>query len=353
MESVDLTIEVIGCPTVCRHCWAQGVPYSALPVADVAWVLDAVHDWCDASGLRFGAYPMHEVAAHPEAADILRLFAQHDWRSALFQPLVTTGVPLALRDDWREVLEAAAETGTTIVWLAFHGMAETHDRQVGRRGAFAEALLAVERIRGVGLRVGCNVFVTKDNALQARELAETLTGLGIEQASWEPAAFYPHARSRRHERLRPELDDLLPLAREIGQWSGFYREDWANVSERTEGAWVDRALTGNWPAEPSSTEVPLLLVCRPNLDLHSGRAGRYRERHGNLRDDGAEASLGRALASGGRSHDELWFQLDAMPPIAELAASHGDNAGRGIHFGAESVRYLWLDRAQHAMRRRR
>jgi hypothetical protein len=22
-----LQVEVVGCPTVCRHCWAQGVPY--------------------------------------------------------------------------------------------------------------------------------------------------------------------------------------------------------------------------------------------------------------------------------------------------------------------------------------
>jgi hypothetical protein len=27
-------------------------------------------------------------------------------------PLTTTGVPLAVRDDWREVLRAAADTGT-------------------------------------------------------------------------------------------------------------------------------------------------------------------------------------------------------------------------------------------------
>lgn len=193
MEGIDLTVEVIGCPTVCRHCWAQGIPYSTMPLADIAWVLEAVHAWCDATGLRFGAYPMHEVVAHPEAADLLRLFAHHDWRPGLFQPLVTTGVPLALRDDWREVLAAAAEIGTTIVWVAFHGMAEEHDRQVARRGAFVETCLAVVRIREAGLRVGCNVFVTKANAMQARELAETLTGLGIEQSCWELATFYPHA----------------------------------------------------------------------------------------------------------------------------------------------------------------
>jgi hypothetical protein len=31
-----LQVEVVGCPTVCRHCWAQGGPYPAMPVDDAA-----------------------------------------------------------------------------------------------------------------------------------------------------------------------------------------------------------------------------------------------------------------------------------------------------------------------------
>jgi hypothetical protein len=30
--------------------------------------------------------------------------------------------------------------------------------------------------------------------------------------SWEPATFHPTARGRHHERLRPQLADLLPIA---------------------------------------------------------------------------------------------------------------------------------------------
>ena len=117
MPSFDLIIEVAGCPTVCRHCWVLGTPYAPLPLGDVQWVLESVYAWCDGNGIRFGAFPMHEVAAHPEAAGLIRLFAQHDWMESPFQPLTTTGVPLAPRDDWREVLAAAAETGTTVAWV--------------------------------------------------------------------------------------------------------------------------------------------------------------------------------------------------------------------------------------------
>jgi hypothetical protein len=39
--------------------------------------------------------------------------------AAEFEPLTTTGVPLATRQDWRQLLAAAAELGTTTVWVAW------------------------------------------------------------------------------------------------------------------------------------------------------------------------------------------------------------------------------------------
>jgi hypothetical protein len=89
----------------------------------------------------------------------------------------------------------------------------------------------------------------------------------------------------------------------------------------------------------------LPLVCRPGLNVHAGVAGRYRERHGNLRSDGAQAVLGRALEQGGRSIDAVWFGPDRLPAVEELAARYGDRTREGVHFTETSVRYLWLDRA--------
>ena len=46
-------------------------------VGDVAWIMEQAHEFCHAHGLGFDAYPMHEVSAHPQAAEILRVFADH------------------------------------------------------------------------------------------------------------------------------------------------------------------------------------------------------------------------------------------------------------------------------------
>jgi hypothetical protein len=345
-----LQVEAVGCATVCRHCWAQGVPYQAMPLGDVAWVLEQTHRFCAAHGLGFGAYPMHEVAAHPQAAEILRVFADHVG-AAEFEPLSTTGVPLAIREDWRQVLAAAAKLGTTTVWVAFHGIGTEHDRQVNRPGAYAETCLAIQRVHAMGLRAGCNVFITRANLGQAERLLGALKRLQVDGMAWEPATYYPTLRGRRNERLRPRPSDLLPLADQIRQLSLFHGDAWANPEGFTEAAWARRALAGDWPSqlaemEPRRGDQGLQLVCRPGLDLHTGTAGLYRERHGNLRTDGGQGVLGRALEQGGRSMDAVWFGPDRLPAVGELAARYGDRTGQGVHFSADSVRYLWLDRAR-------
>jgi hypothetical protein len=282
------------------------------------------------------------------------VFADHVG-AAEFEPLSTTGVPLAIREDWQELLTAAATLGTTTVWMAFHGIGAEHDRQVNRPGAFTETCLAIQRVHAMGLRAGCNVFLTTANAGQAERLLETLGRLQVEEMAWEPATYYPTPRGRRNERLRPQPSDLLTLADRIRQHSRFHGHAWANPYGYTEAAWVARALAGDWPSqlaelEPHAGDQGLPLVCRPGLELHTGTAGRYWERHGNLRTHGGHAVLSRALKQGGRSIDAVWFGLDRLPAVGELAAQSGDRTGQGVHFTEASVRYLWLDRARRAGR---
>ena len=247
MTVMYLCIEAVGCPTVCRHCWAQGRPYGAMPAHDIAWVLEQVHQFCDDRGLAFDAYPMHELAAHPDADRLFGLFNDHSTSAedgSLFEPLPTTGVPLAIREDWPQVLKAAADTGTTTVWVAFHGLGAEHDRQVNRRGAFADTCLAVDRIHEMALRVGCNVFVTTANLPQLDELVATLGRRPIDAGmAWEMAQFLPTPRSRRNERLRPSLPELPPVAGQVLELTApIHSEVWANLEAHTEAAYLRRAV---------------------------------------------------------------------------------------------------------------
>jgi hypothetical protein len=234
---VCLWVEVAGCPTICQHCWAQGTSYPAMPLADIAWVLDQGQAACAAAGVVFSAYPFHEVAAHPEASSVLRLFSAFpgdpslDEGRPMWEPLSTTGVPLALRPDWAEVLATCRELGTTVVWPAVHGAGETHDRLVHRAGAYQETLLGIDRGRAAGMEVGCNVFLTRENLAQFDTMVADLLARGVTQFSVGSASYLPTARSRRYEALRPALADLLPLVEPVQALPGphFDQATWADL----------------------------------------------------------------------------------------------------------------------------
>jgi hypothetical protein len=351
--TIHFQMEVAGCPTLCQHCWAQGVPYGAMPTPDIAWVLDGVTRFFATMNIPCSVFPMHEVAAHPYAPHVFKLFqdAMGPGAYPLFEPLSTTGVPLTTRPDWREVLQTCRSLGTTTVFLAVHGADAVHDRVVHRTGAWEETLLAAARAQSFGLGVGSNVFLTKENVAQFDGMVDALKRHGVTQFSFEPSTYYPTGRGRRYEAIRPELHDLLPLVERVRALSPFSRDQWSNLEAHTETAYVREALAGEWQAHPRYVGDVRNLVCRPNLDVYSGFAGLYRQRHGNARNDGLEAVLYRALEYGASSDDVLWFGGDPLPSVEELAAQYGDADGQHIHFTSESMRFRWLDLARQARKK--
>jgi hypothetical protein len=153
---------------------------------------------------------MHEIAAHPDAARLFGLLNAHSGTvqaageaggGTMFQPWPTTGVPLAAREDWRSVLEAAAAGGVRTLWVAFHGVGEVHDRQVNHRGGYAGTCQAIERARAVGLSVGCNAFLTAESLLQLDELIGVVSGLA--GTCFELVGYLPTPRSRADRAAAP------------------------------------------------------------------------------------------------------------------------------------------------------
>ena len=350
---MSMYIEVAGCPTVCKHCWAQGIPYQMMPLDDIRWVLTEAQAFCQDAGLDFGPYPMHEIAAHPQAPEMMQLFRDVCGYDPGFEPLPTTGVPIATRGDWEELITAIGAQGTRHFWVAFHGVGAEHDQLVNRVGAYEETLLAVARIKSLGFGCGANVFVTCELAAAFDTILGTIQGLDLSGVAWDISRYYPVARSRQYEAHRPTLADLRPIAERVQPLTVSGETQWGDLEAYTEAAWVRKALEGDWlasyhPFEFAQTSgVPEgpNLVCRPNFDLHTGSAGLYGQRHGNLKTDGVAATLQRALDYGPRSIDSLYRVPDPVPPINELAADFGDPNGQAIYFEATSVRYRWLDRA--------
>jgi hypothetical protein len=353
---LDMTVEVMGCSTVCQHCWAMGRGYSAMPLSDITWVLQEVRRFCEAHGFAYGGFPMHEVDAHPQAQEVLRLFDEvwHDH----FQPFTTTGVPLATRPDWRDILETLRELHAPTLWFAFHGIDEIHDRAVMRQGAYRESLRAVELTREVGMETGCNLFITKENVGQFDHLVADLQHAGMQEIIPCLYAFTPNARGRHSESLRPEWRDVeqLPEKLETLPEASLWRRFWHELPQmHTESWYVEQAVAGTWPDEEmkryeEAYRDMVCLVCRPNLDVSYGFAGQYTRHYGNLRRDGVDEVLSRAMAAGTFSYDEVWFGERQVMPIDELATRFGDVRSQRIHPSSFSIRDWWIESARRAVR---
>ena len=354
---LHMTTEVMGCPTVCQHCWAMGRGYSAMPLEDISFVLHEVRHFCEARGFDYSGFPMHEVDAHPQAVQVLRLFKEV-WHDDC-QPFTTTGVPLATRPDWREILETLRELDAPTLWFAFHGTDEIHDRAVMRKGAYRESLRAVELTREVGLQTGCNLFITKENVHQFDRLVADLQRAGMQEIIPCIYGFTPNARGRHSEHLRPEWRDVEPLVEKLDAipeaclWRRFWRE---LPQKHTESWYVEQALAGVWPNEDKAQYEEayrnmVSLVCRPNLDVYYGFAGQYTNRYGNLRRDGVDEVLSRAMNAGTFSYDEVWFGDMQIPPIEELATRFGNAQSQRIHSDSFSIRDWWIDCDRHVVRR--
>jgi len=355
---LHMTVEVMGCPTVCQHCWAMGRGYQAMPLEDISWVLHEVRRFCEAHAFSYGGFPMHEVAAHPQVVQVLRLFDEI-WHDD-FQPFTTTGVPLATRPDWREILETLRELNAPTLWFAFHGADEIHDRAVMRKGAYRESLRAVELTREVDMKTGCNLFVTKENIHQFDQLVADLQHAGMQEIIPCIYSFTPNARGRHTEPLRPEWRDVEPLVEKLDAIpeACLWRRFWRELPEmHTESWYVQQALAGTWPDDmeryKQAYRDTVSLVCRPNLDVCHGFAGQYTTRYGNLRRDGVDEVLSRAMADGQSPYDEIWFAGEQVLPIQELATRFGDSQSQRIHSDSFSIRDWWIDsarRARHAVR---
>jgi hypothetical protein len=316
-----------------------------MPLYDICRVLEQARTFCAESGLDLVSYQMHEVAAHPQAVEVLKLFqdivSPHE---KFVDPLPTTGVPFAIRDDWSRVLNGIREQGITCLFFAFHGLGNVHDRAVNRVGAYEETLLAVERAHSKGFKVGANVFVTTENVPQVDELADILDSLNI-AGWWEVARYSPVSRLRRHHQFRPRLNDLLPVAERFAKLSPLNGEVWSNLEDYTESAYVPKALAHEGADFSYINRCGIRMVCRRNLDVHSGDAGLYAQLHGNLRNDDPPQVFQSALNYGPVSDDALYFAGRTLPSILQLAKTVGNARGEHIYFDAASIRYRWLDRA--------
>lgn len=343
-KTFHINVEVSGCLSACMHCWAQGHPYPPTKLDDIEWVLEEGARFCQAEGLRFMPFPMHEVLTHPDALKLIRLFSSYADQQ-MFDPLVTPGPIPARREDWEEILNGVRDLGTTTLWLSFHGMNDVHDRIANCEGAFADTITTIERAKSVGLSCGTNLFVSSANAHEIPDILQFFRSVGIGGISAEVVNYCAHPRGRAYEALRPELDQLLPQAESLAGATRSYKDFWSNIEQHTEAYYINEALTKResdlaWPKTDRSF---ISAFCRTSMDVYSGKGPSNGVCHGNLRSGDAQATFARAVDAWPQTWVEVLCPGVHIPSPLHLARQWGNPQGRKVYMDEWNLYERLLD----------
>lgn len=344
MKTINLAIKAAGCDTTCMHCWANGGRYTNMPYNDLERVVHLFSNYCKTNNYKFSFYTMHELLAHPDAVRILQLEGQE---SSNVMP--TSGIPIAIRDDYKDLFDTLLKLGQNILCFSLHGIGNTHDMAVGRKGAFEELKIAMERAKAAGLQYIFNVFLTKQNINQFMEMKDFLHKAGIDKAMVCIAKYCPVKRSRKYDEIRVEYSDLIPLQNELKELDSL--NGFENIEEYTEAAHYRKAVNEvntdlNFLLNKSPDFIPV--ICDTDLKIYNGGVDAFGKCYGSLKDN-AETVFTNLDDDIIYERTEYWhspalfYPNETIPPLNVLAEKYADKNGQKLY--QKGIYYKWLDRA--------
>lgn len=347
-RSIDVALDMFGCPSRCRHCWAGVTPNARLAMND----LREVHERFRSYTRRGEREPFfrrvrvlswyREPDFPPNYRDLYALERELNGGESVRHELLS--IWRLARDE--SYAQWAREIGTEKCQITFFGGEATTDYFVRRKGAFRDCLTATERLLKVGVLPRWQVFLTRRGLGELHELAALAKQLDLERRAQaigrEFEAFVstpsPDGEAWDMEDERIEADDVgaVPpyLAKKTLEHEGVERlELWLGRSEAD--LWPE-LISENEPwRETPSVGLAFLVSSRFNVYSNVGEETAW-WCLGNLRDDGLDEIMGR-------------FEADATPgmqahfqvPVCELTERFGDPAGRKL-YSAGDLKRKWV-----------
>ena len=161
MDYLGVMVDIAGCPNRCRHCWLGSHKNGNMTACDFRNIAEQFRNWRDENGETIREIGFFSWWREPDFRDDYREL----W--ALEQELSSPGraqrfellsIWRLARDEsyakWAETLEPK------VCQISFFGMEETTDWGI-RKKAFADNLLATERLLEAGIAPRWQLFLTK------------------------------------------------------------------------------------------------------------------------------------------------------------------------------------------------
>jgi len=347
-REIAVCLDMAGCPNRCRHCYLGKLPNGRLPEEALRKVARQFRMW-----------------SHPgETRPFIEQLIVHSWfrepdntpnyreRWALEQELSDPGAArrfelLSIRRLARdpEYARWAREIGTEACQISFFGLEETTDYFVRRRGAFRDSLLATERLLDAGIRPRWQLFLTErilpelDGLLAlAREmrLEERSRALGQEFAIFIHAPG-PSGEAFHIEHLRPTVDALAMIPPYLAEKT--MRHFGASTLPECLGCAEGELVTELADEQAPNGFYPgvLAFLVTATMDVYTNIGEQLPWWSlGNLETDGLDAIMRRF------EHDEVpGLQLNFHVPVGELARRYGRPDSRRL-YGRSDLIERWM-----------
>lgn len=359
MKQIYLAINAAGCDTTCVHCWANGGHYKNMPFSDIKFVVNSFKDYFENNEYKVGFGIMHELLAHPEAIQIKQF--QNEQEKSMPNPLFahnripTSGIPIAIREDYKELLDGLLKNNVENLHMVLHGFMETHNKAVNNKDAFVKLKIATERAKEAGLKCTFSVLLTKSNITELKEIKNFLYSLGVDKATGGStgnslvARYYPGKRAYKYDEIRIEYSDIINHNEEIKE---LYAEDlYRNLENYTESALYQKAVDGkeirtDFDISISGTTIHVL--CDKDYNIFSGHSIIVGKNYGNLKNEADKVfeKLRSDIINDNMGYEfipSLFYPNEIIPPVKELAEKYGDKNSQKIY--TSGIYYKWLDNA--------
>ncbi len=194
----------LACDHACTHCGSRaGVARDGELSTDEAL---AIVGQLAALGTREVVLIGGEAYLHPGFLLIVSALRDHG---------IAAGLTTGGRGITHELARDLAEAGIAYVSVSVDGLEATHDRMRNLRGSWASAMIALDRLRAVGIVTASNINLNRLNHHDLEPLYDELRSRGV--ASWQVQLTAPLGRAADRPELLLQPHDLLDVVPRVAR----------------------------------------------------------------------------------------------------------------------------------------
>ena len=351
---ITIDIRISGCATRCWHCYVNGGPGPIMPLEEYRRCLDALIPIFDRlekySFKRIDLWLDYEPLLHPDICEILTITKENFGTHFDTFNFPTTGIPIATRSDWEEILDTLRMIGTNEIEFTLHGPEHIQNKATNHPRAFELHLLAVRRAQAHGFETALNLMVTKDMLQHFEETMEVVRRNGYERKRAAVPVYEPIPRLRRFEMHRPTLEDVEPFREYLANFCSGDRDAkyWEDVDRYAERNVLRDVLSHpeNYPGFAfleSRTPYWIFATVVPGLSIYYGNAGLYHRKLGVLGVDSPESLVECIRKLKPNYQFGGFYDVGALPAPVDVARRFGDAKSGKLYHTVEDVFFRWLD----------